>query len=369
MTRKTRKFAAVVLAAVMLFTSFAFNSFAADAAIGEEAMSVGLSLSAETAEPGDIITVTISISNNYNATAMRWPVLYSKDFFEVVDGSLTTPIDSGVVVAGKTTAGDNEGFIPAAYADTHSAFSIQWRANPSDDGVMGAFNNSTAVECFTFQLKVLDTASGSGTVFIPADSEYFYDSAITDVNDITLDNLYEAENLVVTVSDPASVSLAVAAEPELVAAEGYNVKTMQFDGDDNAYLVGFDAEAVFSNGEDFTNQFTVNNGSYTLSSDSFATGTVVTVLDANGEVYASYTIIVFGDTNGDATVDSLDLLNIKYLVSGDLETNADAYSYAADISPDAEFSASVDSADILAMKYLISGDLEISSISQVHKPA
>lgn len=369
MTRKMKKIASVVLAAVMLFTSFAFNSFAADAAIGEEAMSVGLSLSAESAQPGDIITVTISISNNYNATAVRWPVLYSKDFFEVVDGSLTSPIDSAVVAAGSTTVTDNDGFVPAAYADTHSAYTIQWRSNPSAEGVMGAFNSNVAVQCFTFQLRVLDTAAGSGTVLIPADSESFYDSAITDVNEIILDNLYEAENLEVTVSDPATVSLAVAADPELVATEGYSVKTMQFDGDDNVYLVGFDLEAVFDNGEDFKNQFTVNNGTYELSSDSLATGTVVTVYDAQGNEYASYTIIVFGDSTGDGSIDFNDALNVAYFISGDIESNLESMAkyYAADLIVESEASAYIDFNDILQLDYFISGDLESASLNQQHK--
>lgn len=365
MTRKMKKIASLLLAVAMLVSCFTFTGSAAEAAIGSEAMSVGLALSAESANPGDIITVTISISNNYNATAMRWPVLYSKDFFEVVDGSATAPIDSVVTTAGSTTYGDNSGFIPAAYADSHSAYVIQWRANAAD-GVMGAYNSGIAADCFTFQLKVLDTASGSGTVLIPANSEYFYDSAITDPADITLENLYEATNLQVTVSDAATVAVASAAEPELVAAEGYSVRTIQFDGDDATYLCGFDLGA-YDNGVAFEDMFVVNNGSYTITGD-WGTGAVVTVFDASGAEFASYTIIIFGDTNGDALIDNADIMNMKLFVSGDLDPVGASY-YAADLFADNEYSIYIDNSDLSIAALYISGDVESGSLNQSHVAA
>ena len=365
MTRKMKKITSLFLAVAMLVSCFTFTGSAAEAAIGSEAMSVGLALSAESANPGDIITVTISISNNYNATAMLWPVLYSKDFFEFVDGSETTPIDSVVTTAGRTTYADSEGFIPAAYADTHSVYAIQWYANPAD-GVLGAYNSGVAAECFTFQLKVLDTASGSGTVFIPADSEYFSDSAITDPADITLENLYEATNLQITVSEPATVAIASAAEPELVATEGYSVRTIQFDGDDATYLCGFDLGA-YENGVAFEDMFVVNNGSYTVTGD-WGTGAVVTVLDASGAEFASYTVIIFGDTNGDAVIDPSDVMTMSFYISGDLESEGATY-YAADLYADNENSVYIDPSDLSIADLYISGDIESGSLNQIHTAA
>ncbi len=365
MTRKMKKFASLFLAVAMLVSCFTFTGSAAEAAIGSETMSVGLALSAESANPGDIITVTISISNNYNATAMRWPVLYSKDFFEVVDGSATAPIDSVVTTAGSTSYGDNSGFIPASYADSHSAYVIQWRANAAD-GVMGAYNSGVAAECFTFQLKVLDTASGSGTVLIPANSEYFYDSAITDPTDITLENLYEATNLQVTVSDAATVAVASAAEPELVAAEGFSVRTIQFDGDDATYLCGFDLGA-YEDGTSFEEMFVINNGSYTVTGD-WGTGAVVTVLDASGAEFASYTVIIFGDTNGDAVIDPSDAMTMSFYISGDLESEG-VYYYAADLYADNEYSVYIDPSDLSVVDVYISGDIGSASLNQTHVAA
>ncbi len=363
MTRKMKKTASLVLAVAMLLSCFAFSGSAAATARGDEAMSVGLSLSAESAEPGDIITVTISVSNNYNSTGMRWPVIYSKDFFEVVEGSATTPIDSVLVTPGRTTYGDSAGFIPAGYADTHSAFVIQWYANPSADAVMGAFSSGVAVECFTFQLKVRDTASGSGTVFINSDPGFFYNGFIVDVEDINTEGLGSAENLQVTVSDPVAVSIASAADPELVATEGYSVRTIQFDGDDNTYLCGFDLGAI-DNGGSFEDQFTVNNGSYELKGD-WGTGAVVTVLDASGNEFASYTVIIFGDTNGDAIIEGSDVMNMDLYISGDLETEGAGY-YAADLFADSDYGIYIDGSDVSIMALYISGDVESGSLNQTH---
>ena len=137
MTRKLRKIAALVLSLAMLVSCFALNAFAVGTATGNEAMNVGLALSADTAEPGTEVTVTVSISNNYNATTMRWPVLYSTDMFELVEDSLVANINSVTSVAGSTTTTTNEEFVPAAYADDYSAFTIQWIAN-SDGTTIGA---------------------------------------------------------------------------------------------------------------------------------------------------------------------------------------------------------------------------------------
>lgn len=371
MTRNFKKIAALVLAFAMLASSFAFSSFAVDGVEGGENISVGLALSAESAKPGDVITVTVSISNNYNAAAMRWPVLFSKDFFELVgeDGGITTPIDNVTAAAGSTTTALADDFVPTAYADTHSAFTIQWFAGVTEDKAVAVFNSGVAAEAFTFQLKVKETATGTGSVLIPADSTAFYDMAMLDPTDPL--SYYDATELNVTVSDPATVvaGSVAAADPELVAAEGYSVKTIQFDGDDTIYLCGFDVVAVVDNGEDFTDQFAVNNGTYSVSSDTLATGTVVTVYNAAGEVFAEYPIIVFGDTSGDGLIDNLDGSVLYGYLSGEIEPQGDKMInyYACDLFIEDTNSAGVDALDSSAINAVISGEKDLSSINQTHE--
>lgn len=363
MTRNLKKAASLILAAAMLISCFAFSGSAAGTVSGDEAMSIGLALSAETAKPGDTVTVTVSISNNYHAAAMRIPVLYSKDFFEVVgeDGGITTPIDSVTATQGNTKTVTLDDWIPDAYsADTYSAFTIQWTGTPVAGVGLGLFNSTTAAECFTFQLKVLDTASGTGSVFIPEEAD-FLTLSYSDPDDYTSDI---KPDVIFTLSDPATVVVEKAG-PTLVAADGYSVRTIKFDGDDNTYLCGFNVNEIIGGG-DFTEQFVVENGTYTVSSDTFATGTVVTLYDSEGNKAEEYTIIYFGDTNGDGMIDTTDVTTVIMINAEELNAQGTLELYAADVAIENELSVSIDTSDIAMMIKLANYELLSDDINQDH---
>ncbi len=372
MPKKLNKLAAVIVVASMLISCLCFNGTAIDSSFGgaptgNEAMSIGLTASADSVEPGDVVTFTVRLSNNYNAVAMFWPVLYSTDFFELVDGSVTSPIDNVTAVPGTTTTTTDSSFIPSAYSATHSVIGIQWVANGTAGSGIGSFSAGTAADCFTVQLKVKDSATGTGTVLIPADFDGYYYSGVNDPSDVmTYYNSATPFNF--TFADAVSYTIGGAyVEPELVAAEGFSVRPITFDGDETTYICGFDPVAL-DEGGDFKDQFVVNNGTYTLSQDMFATGTVVTVYDSTGAEYAKYEIIMFGDTNGDGAIDAADIGDASdiYNYARDFEG---AFYYAGDIYADDEYSINVDAADISVLSdlynYSISNTLEM----QMHVPA
>lgn len=94
--------------------------------------------------------------------------------------------------------------------------------------------------------------------------------------------------------------------------------------------------------ESFENDFVIAGGksrlAYTSPSGSFGTGTTVEVIDTiTNEVLYTYTIVIFGDVNGDGSVDSLDAGVIvdceNYMVVFDPQTDA-AYLKAGDINGD-----------------------------------
>lgn len=301
MTRKLRKIAALVLSFAMLVSCFALNAFAEDTSTGNEAMNVGLALSAETAEPGTEVTVTVSISNNYNAATMRWPVLYSTDMFELVENSLVANIDGVTSVAGSTTTTTNEEFIPAAYAEDYSAFTIQWIAN-SDGTTIGAFNSATPVACFSFRLKVREDVSGKGTVLIPETSEHFYKMAVSDTADAT--SFYTAP-VTFTVSDAATLEIKSAyVAPKLVAlgdtiidkANGF-IYGLPFDGSLTEDMAG--CLKVEGEGEIVT--------TWADGADGFGTGAKVELYDVNNAVVETYFIVIFGDSDGNGYVDDFDM--------------------------------------------------------------
>ena len=371
MPKKLNKLAAVIVVASLLVSCFCFGGSAIDSSFGgtptgNEAMSIGLTASADSVEPGDVVTFTVRLSNNYNAITMFWPILYSTDFFEFVDGSVTSPIDNVTAAAGTTTTTTDSSFIPSAYVGTHSVIGIQWVAGGTAEGGVAVFNAGTAVDCFTVQLKVKDTATGTGTVLIPANYDGYYYSGVSDPSDpLTYYNSATPFNF--TFGDPVSYTLGSAADPELVAADGFHVRFIQFDEDDTTYLCGFDAAEILDNGGDFKDQFVVNNGSYTVSNDLFATGTVVTVYDNAGNVFAEYEIIFFGDTNGDGMVDTNDIgsMSEMYNFARDFEG---AMYYAGDIIPDNEYSVTVDTNDIGTASSIYNYNISFSINMQTHIP-
>ncbi len=372
MTKTFKKFAAVIVVASLLISCLCFSGTAIDSSFGgtptgNEAMSIGLTASADSVQPGDVVTFTVRLSNNYNAITMFWPILYSTDFFELVDGSVTSPIDNVTAVAGTTTTSTDSGFIPSAYTGTHSVIGIQWVAGGTVDGGVAVFSSGTAVDCFTVQLKVKDTATGTGSVLIPEDYDGYYYSGVSDPSDpLTYYNSATPFNF--TFGAPVSYTLGAAyVEPELVAAEGFYVTVATFDDDDNQYLIGFDPVAIIDEGGDFKDQFVVNNGTYTVSQDMFATGTVVTVYDVNGEVYAEYPIIFFGDTNGDgiSNIDEITDISDMYNYARDF---SGAYYYAGDISAASETFVFIDVNDISAASDLYNYNITNSVTIQLHKP-
>ncbi len=372
MTKKLNKLAAVIVVASMLISCLCFGGNAIDSSFGgtptgNEAMSIGLTASADSVEPGQVVTFTVRLSNNYNAVAMFWPVLYSTDFFELVEGSVTSPIDNVTAVVGTTTTSTDSSFVPSAYADTHSVIGIQWVASGTADNGIGSFSSGVAADCFTVQLKVKDTATGTGSVLIPADYDGYYYSGVNDPSDaMTYYNSATPFNF--TFADAISYSLGSVADPELVAAEGFGVKIITFDGDDKQYLCGFDINEIVFNSGDFKSQFVVNNGTFTVSRDRFGTGTVVTVYNTAGEIFAEYEIIYFGDVTGDGAVDLNDLIVLSDMANWIVEYTGAVY-YAGDVSVANATEVYLDLNDIILASDIANYIVESNYNMQTHTPA
>ena len=152
---------------------------------------------------------------------------------------------------------------------------------------------------------------------------------------------------------------------EVSTAHGY---IFTFEDDETQYLIGFDAYEIVENGGDFKEQFVVNNGTFTVSDDMFATGTVVTVYDSTGAEYAQYVIIFFGDINGDGAVDVSDIADASDAYNFSIELTGANY-YASDIFADDEYSISLDVSDIALLSDLYNYATEWTINMQTHVPA
>lgn len=119
--------------------------------------------------------------------------------------------------------------------------------------------------------------------------------------------------------------------------------------DVNGYVYGVVA------GADPVDYFTVENGSFEmLANDSGytnGTGATLVVKDASGNEFATYTLIIFGDVNGDAEVTSTDAAVVKVASAGGEIEGSAANTVAGDVNGDAEITAT----DAAAIKVASAG--------------
>ncbi|MBQ7956758.1 MAG: hypothetical protein IJ279_01865 [Clostridia bacterium] len=98
-----------------------------------------------------------------------------------------------------------------------------------------------------------------------------------------------------------------------------------------------------------------SNVSYELS-DGVGTGSVVTTY-RNSEEWESYTVVIFGDLNGDGVIDIYDASILAAIVNGDMVLEEeDVLLFAADLNSD----TAVDIYDLAILNAVVNGETEIS---------
>ncbi len=119
---------------------------------------------------------------------------------------------------------------------------------------------------------------------------------------------------------------AVAADPVLSGVNGGVVDT------ENGYVYGVPAGT-----EDLTAFFTVENGTFEMVANdggyTNGTGATLVVKDNDSNEFATYTLIIFGDVNGDASITATDAATIEAASLG-AEMSTVAYAFAADVNGD-----------------------------------
>lgn len=318
--------------------------------------------------PGDIVTFTVKISTNFHYTGMRWPVMYTLKAFEPVvanDGNGDT--DYGNVNAIGQLADATDSYLESAEAASNDPFGtpytkanygcilIQWTGATSGSSVTNYYAPS-GEECLTFQLRVKPgyTANkGVGTVAIPTTTQaknVFYYEGVEFPNDATSTFFLTQATMSVT-STPCTVNIIKEA-PGMLPKDG-SPTVIDTEGDIN-YIYGFNS--IFADleyiDESTIFQYITLTGNATIELIPNDVGMISTdaklrLYDASGHFMDEYTIVVFGDINGDCNIDLTDsgLLIDAYLHldewawSDDVRDNA-AY-FACDITGNGE----VDSVD------------------------
>ncbi len=172
------------------------------------------------------------------------------------------------------------------------------------------------------------------TRFEDVDRFLYTEESLGVVEEMIADFASESYNLIRQPEVDAFANMINEAIDNLVLSEETRIEAKEEVGStvdaEDKFIYGVDEGIT-----DLEDYVRVLNGTlkYVETDDGFGTGTKVEVLDDDGTVIDTYTLVIFGDANGDGYVDGQDSLFIWMIIwSGDASVNA--YNLAADANRD-----------------------------------
>lgn len=336
----SKKILAILLAVTLACSIFAVGASAAGTPTGTEAMTVTITTDNETYEASSAVQVRVTIACNYNVPSFRFPIMFDSSVYELptIIGLVgqNTCASSGSLTSNIT---NTEQFIPEAYDP--SAFGcllVQWTASAAN-GEIGHINNEAGELAFTFELRTKSSAVGkTGTIFIPEESDLFYYQAIENPADANTFYYLNAETCAMTFV-PAN-AMVVGEQVALVPNDAFG--TPGIVDEERRYVYGL-TEGISSN-SDIKEHVKVTGGAVIRSvGTDFGYGTGTTIrLDIDAVPVKTYTVIIFGDLNGDAICDVNDLNVCTMYANASAVCDKDYLLFAGDITGD----GAVDVADV-----------------------
>lgn len=349
--KTAKKILSVILSVVLAVAVFGVCASAEGTASGNERLDVTITTDKSEYAPGDTVTVHVSIKTNYNMTAFRFPILFDTEVFEIPNlislTALNTTKAQGNLVANSANDGK---FIPEGYdAEAKSCILVQWTAMVSNSA-LGCLNLPDGEESFTFNVKAKTSAAGkSGTFLIPPEYTGFYYQAIQTPTDATTIYQIDPANLTMNLGGECSVNI-VGETADLVPNAAYDSNAVV--DKTNMFVYGFDTGMLTS--ADVRKKVAASGGGslkITPTEYGVGSGTKIDVV-VGDEIVKTYSVVVFGDVNGDATLENVDAGNI--LAVGSLIGSFDdpAVRYAADVTGDGTIDV-VDSGRVLSVVSLV----------------
>ena len=241
---------------------------------------------------------------------------------------------------------------PDGYSeDDYSAAVIQWLGNGEQVAV---FNSPEGMDCFTFTLKVKETAElgTDGAIFIPSNWDKFYNLALEDTEDVT--SYYKATDMVYTFTG-AEVKIGEEETPELLAVDGSDTVIDK----DNGVIYGF-TNGIGSE-SDIADYVYATGGAevvFEATDNGCGTGSIINLVK-DGEVLESYTAVIFGDLDGSGYCDESDWVILDMYISYLYDIPEDSVQYFV---ADATGDGFIDESDIMYYDLILS---YISDFDQV----
>lgn len=347
----TKKILSVILSVLLAVAVFGVCASAEGTASGNEAMEVTVSTDKETYDPGDNVTVTVSLKTNYNMTAFRFPIMFDSEVFELPNliglTALNTCKANGNIQANSLIEGSE--IMPEEYdASLFDCILVQWTATVANS-TLGCLNLPEGEACFSFTLKTKTSASGkSGTIFVPEEYEGFYTQAIQTPTDGT--SIYYVDAATYTKSFISATVEVIGTVADLVPNTAYDSKVVI----DKTNLIVYGFETGKSLPADFSKEVLVTGtGSLgvEMAEYGYGTGTKLNVVVDDVNV-KSYSVIIFGDVNGDCVIDSNDSFKVMLTTNGLGMITDNIILKAADLNGD----GSIDINDLFIIDSVVKGN-------------
>ena len=329
--KNKNKIIAVIVAIVLAVSVFVVGTVA-----NTKNTSIQIAIDKTQLSAGETATVTVTATADYPVATASIPVFYDKTMVAVSDGTATltgyavaevttdaNAVDSSKIYANTGIDSSKFGFVLVTYIGgandsvstienkTLLTFTITAKADVSGDAL---------IKCVTESAKTEDNIEGM-----------LYFGATTSGTTITS----IPENV-------ENIDVSVATESVIITSGG----TILIAKDDKPTVVDTENKYIYgiTSGDSVEDYIKVNNGSFELVANASGytngTGATVNVKNASGTVVDTYTVIIFGDVNGDASItaadsDSVSIASLGGIINGDsnniaADVNGDGYITAAD---------------------------------------
>lgn len=352
--KNKNKLIAIVMAIVLIVSIFIVGTVA-----NAKNTSVVVSVDKTELSAGESATVTVSVSADYPVATASIPVFYDKTLVDVSNVTATlsgydvknvttdaTATDSAKIYANTGLDGTKYGFVLATY-------------------IGGAGDTVTTLEnatVFTFTITAKENVSGNAVVKCANESAKVEENIEgmlyfgTTTSGTTINSI--PENVEGVVLTNATANVVIKSSGTTVVPKDDKETVID---NENKYIYGI------TPGDNVEDYIKVNNGSFEIvanaSGYSNGTGATVTVKNSSGTVVDTYTIIIFGDVNGDGVITGVDLMSISQYVSGATSALTDYSLVSADVNGD----ETITGVDLMSVSQYVSGTTSTISTNPYSK--
>lgn len=352
--KNKNKLIAVLVAIVLIVSIFIVGTVA-------NAKNTSVTVSVDKAElsAGESATVTVSVSADYPVATASIPVFYDKT---LVDVSNVTATLSGYDVKNVTTdatATDSAKIYANTGLDsTKYGFVLATYIGGAGDTVT-TLENATA---FTFEITAKENVSGNAVVKCANESAKVEENIEgmlyfgTTTSGTTINSI--PENVEGVVLTNATANVVIKSSGTTVVPKDDKETVID---NENKYIYGI------TPGDNVEDYIQVNNGSFEVvenaSGYSNGTGATVNVKNSSGTVVDTYTIIIFGDVNGDGVITGVDLMSVSQYVSGATSALTGYSLVSADVNGD----ETITGVDLMSVSQYVSGTTSTISTNPYSK--